>query len=54
MSRFNDTPNNVAFRSLYGAFNNTKKEVLPINEVIERAKCNYEVAKQPLVKVTPQ
>lgn len=54
MSRFNDTPNNVAFRSLYGAFNNTEKEVLPINEVIERAKCNYEVAKQPLVKVTPQ
>lgn len=54
MSRFNDTPNNVAFRSLYGAWNNTEGEVLPISEVIERAKCNYEVAKQPLIKVTPE
>lgn len=54
MSRFNDTPNNVAFKTLYGAWNNTEGEVLPINEVIKRAKCDYEVAKQPLIKVTPQ
>lgn len=53
MSRFNNTPNNVAFRSLYGAWNNTDGLILPINEVMERAQCNYEVAKQPLIKVTP-
>lgn len=45
--------NQVAFRTLYGAWNNTEKEVLPISEVMERAKCNYDVAKQPLVRITP-
>lgn len=44
----------VAFRNLYGAFDNVKREVLPISEVIERAECNYEVEKQPLVRVTPE
>lgn len=44
----------VAFRNLYGAFDNVNREVLPISEVIERAECNYEVEKQPLVRVTPE
>ena len=44
----------VAFRNLYGAFDNVNREILPISEVIERAECNYEVEKQPLVRVTPE
>ena len=47
------TPNRVAFRTLYGAWNNTKKEILPIDEVMKRAECNYNVEKQTLVRITP-
>lgn len=54
MSRFNDTPNTLAFRSLYGAFNNTDKKVIPVEEVIKQAQCDFEVEKKSLIKVTPQ
>lgn len=47
------TPNRVAFKTLYGAWNNTEKEILPIDEVMKRAECNYNVEKQTLVRITP-
>lgn len=47
-------PRQTAFRSLYGAWNNTERKVLPIEEVIKEAKCDYEVSKDTLIKVTPQ
>ena len=44
----------LASRALYGAFNNTEHKIIPISEVIEQAKCNYTVEKQPLIRVTPE
>ncbi len=46
--------NPVSFRNLYGAWNNTDHKVLPIAEVIKEAKCDYEVEKQVLVRITPE
>lgn len=43
----------LAMHAMYGAFNNLEHKVLPISEVIELAKCNYNVDKQPLVRLTP-
>ncbi|MDE6284256.1 MAG: DUF945 domain-containing protein [Bacilli bacterium] len=45
--------NRVAFRNIYGAWNNTEGKILPIADVIKEAKCNYEVDKQTLVRITP-
>ena len=43
----------LAVRAMYGAFNNTEHKVLPIEEVIKEAQCDYNVEKQPLVRLTP-
>lgn len=42
----------VSFRNLYGAFNNYDHKDISVEEAIKESKCDYQVEKYPLIKVT--
>lgn len=44
----------LAMRNTFGAFNNYEGRELSVEEAIKEAKCNYEVDKMPLIRVTPE